>query len=72
MAKWNAYYFDNLEASSGPRRVEAIEAESEDEAAKIAIAEMGRSMRVHVTRTLWEMQSELRLADQNGSARTWT
>jgi hypothetical protein len=59
MAKWNAYYFDSLEASSRPQRVEAIEADGEDEAARIAIAEMGRSMRVHVAQTLWEMQSEL-------------
>jgi hypothetical protein len=51
--KWNAYYFDTLSAASRAARVTTIEADDEDEAGKIAIAAMGRSMRVHVTRTLW-------------------
>jgi len=52
--KWNAYYFDTLSAASTASRVTAIEADDEDEAGKIAIAAMGRSMRVHVTRPLWD------------------
>ena len=51
--KWNAYYFDTLSAASRAARVTTIEADDEDEAGKIAIAAMGRSMRVHVTRPLW-------------------
>jgi hypothetical protein len=51
--KWNAYYFDKLDPVSTPSRVTTIEAYDEDEAGKIAIASMGRSMRVHVTRPLW-------------------
>jgi hypothetical protein len=51
--KWVAYYFDSLDSVSTPSRVTTIEASDEDEAGKIAIASMGRSMRVHVTRPLW-------------------
>jgi hypothetical protein len=51
--KWNAYYFDTLGAASRAARVTTIEADDEDEAGKIAVAAMGRSMRVHVTRPLW-------------------
>jgi hypothetical protein len=51
--KWNAYYFDNLSAASKPVRVQMIEAEDEEEAGKIAIAAMGRSMRVNVARPIW-------------------
>jgi hypothetical protein len=53
MAKWNAYYFDALDATL-PARVTTIQADNEDEAGKVAIAQMGRCMRVHVTRSIWE------------------
>jgi hypothetical protein len=54
MTRWNAYYFNNLGLSVPPSRIEAIEAADEDEAGRIAISKMGRSLRVHVTQTLWE------------------
>jgi hypothetical protein len=57
--KWNAYYFDTLSAAAEPARVIAIEARDEDEAGKIAIAGMGRSMRVHVARPIWAGPSTL-------------
>ena len=53
MTRWDAYYYDGLDAVSAPSRTLTIEAESEDEAGKIAVAGMGRSMRVHVTQKLW-------------------
>ena len=55
MAKltWHAYYFDSLDKKSPVARMAVIEAETEDDAGKIAIAQMGRCMRVDVTRPLW-------------------
>lgn len=45
MVKWNAYYFETLNDTS-PARMTTIQADDEDEAGKIAIAQMGRCMRV--------------------------
>jgi hypothetical protein len=56
MANWNAYYFDTLDAAL-PTRTTTIDAENEDEAGKAAIAKMGRSMRVYVTRSIWDAPS---------------
>jgi hypothetical protein len=55
MAKstWHAYYFDSFDNTLPPTRTETIQAESEDDAGRIATQLMGRSMRVHVTRPLW-------------------
>jgi hypothetical protein len=55
MAKltWHAYYFASLDKKSPVARMAVIEAESEDDAGKIAIAQMGRYMRVDVTQPLW-------------------
>jgi hypothetical protein len=41
-------YFDGLSLLLPPSRVIAIEAANEDQAGKIAISKMGRSLRVHV------------------------
>jgi hypothetical protein len=55
MAKstWHAYYFDNLDRASPIARTAIIEADSEDDAGKIAVAQMGRCMRVDVARPMW-------------------
>lgn len=55
MAKltWHAYYFDSLDRASPIARTTIIEADSEDDAGKIAIAQMGRCMRVDVARPMW-------------------
>jgi hypothetical protein len=53
MTQWHAYYFDSLDHTSPPARATTIQADDEDEAGKIAIAQMGRSMRVYVTRPVW-------------------
>jgi stage III sporulation protein SpoIIIAA len=50
---WCAYYFDTLDNTLPPARMEIIEAENEDDAGRIATAQMGRSMRVDVTRPVW-------------------
>jgi hypothetical protein len=54
MTRWNAYYFDGLGLSMPASRIEAIEAADEDEAGRIAISKMGRSLRVHVTQAVRE------------------
>jgi hypothetical protein len=54
MTRWNAYYFDGLRLSMPASRIEAIDAADEDEAGRIAISKMGRSLRVHVTQAVWE------------------
>jgi hypothetical protein len=54
MTRWNAYYFDGLSLSMPASRIEAIEAADEDEAGRIAISKMGRSLRVHVTQAVWQ------------------
>jgi hypothetical protein len=50
---WHAYYFDTLDRSSPVARTAIIEADNEDDAGKIAIAQMGRCMRVDVARPMW-------------------
>jgi hypothetical protein len=50
---WHAYYFDSLDRASPAVRTEIIEAANEDDAGKIAIAQMGRCMRVDVTLPVW-------------------
>jgi hypothetical protein len=50
---WHAYYFDSFERTAPVARTAIIEADNEDDAGRIAVAQMGRSMRVHVTRPLW-------------------
>jgi hypothetical protein len=57
MVKWNAYYFETLNDTS-PARMTTIQADDEDEAGRIAIAQMGRCMRVHVTRPIWGEPSQ--------------
>jgi hypothetical protein len=50
---WHAYYFDSLDRKSPVARMAIIEADNEDDAGKIAIAQMGRCMRVDVARPMW-------------------
>jgi hypothetical protein len=50
---WHAYYFDSLDRKSPIARMAIIEADNEDDAGKIAIAQMGRCMRVDVARPMW-------------------
>ncbi|MGA2043286.1 MAG: hypothetical protein ABSG83_07910 [Roseiarcus sp.] len=55
MAKltWHAFYFDRIDRSGPAARTAIIEAETEDDAGRIAVAQMGRCMRVDVTRPVW-------------------
>jgi hypothetical protein len=50
---WQAFYFDSLERGCAVVRTLIIEAEDEEEAGRIATGQMGRCMRVHVTRPVW-------------------
>jgi hypothetical protein len=60
MARWNVYYFDSLDPNATPSRETTIEASSEEQAGRIAVATMGRSMRVYVTRPFWEAATRSR------------
>lgn len=54
MAKlWHAFYFNSLDRSAGPSRTAMIEADHEDQAGWIAVAQMGRSLRVDVSQPIW-------------------
>ena len=50
---WHAFYFDSFNNWSPPARTAIIEAENEEEAGKIATAQMGRSVRVEIARPVW-------------------
>ena len=50
---WHAYYFDSLDRKSPVARMAIIEADNEDDAGKMAVAQMGRCMRVDVARPMW-------------------
>jgi stage III sporulation protein SpoIIIAA len=50
---WHAYYFTSFDRSLPPARTAIIEAETEDEAGRIAIAQMGPYMRVDIARPVW-------------------
>jgi hypothetical protein len=60
MARWNVYYFDSLDPGATPSRETTIEVSTEEQAGKIAVATMGRSMRVYVTRPVWEAATRSR------------
>ena len=55
MAKstWCAHYFDSLERTSPIARMAIFEADNGDDAGEIAVAQMGRCMRVDVARAVW-------------------
>ncbi len=54
IAAWNAYYYDNVDNSHAPGRSELIEADSVEEAARIARSHMGKYVRVDIARPRWE------------------
>ena len=51
---WLAYYFDGVENSLPPALTELIEAQSMDDAAKIARSHMGLCKRVDIASPRWE------------------
>jgi hypothetical protein len=55
MAKlvFHAFYFDSFDKAAPAARTAIIEAENEDDAGRIAVAQMGRALRVDVTRPVW-------------------
>jgi hypothetical protein len=50
---WHAYYFNGSDNSSPPAWTTIIEAEDEDEAAKVAAAQMSIYVRVEIARPVW-------------------
>ena len=55
MAKhpWLAFFFDCVDESQPPVRMEVVEADSEDEAGKLAAAHLGSCQRVAIARPVW-------------------
>ena len=51
---WHAYYFASLYDCTPPVRTEIIEAENEDDAARVAKGRMERCRRVDIARPVWE------------------
>ena len=47
---WNAIYFATFDNRAPAARTAVIQAEDESAACRIAVAQMGRCMKVHVTR----------------------
>jgi hypothetical protein len=52
-AMWHATFFDTLDVRAPAARTEVIHADDEAAAGKLAVARMGRCMRVYVTRPIW-------------------
>jgi len=50
---WHAFYFNSFDSSAAPSRTAMIEADNEDQARQIAVAQMGRSLRVDITQPIW-------------------
>src|SRR5258708_7646759 len=69
MAKmtWYAYYFDSFDNTAPPVRTVTIQAESEEDAGRIATQSMGRCLRVDVTRPLWEAPNQTIPASDSAS-----
>ena len=68
---WHAYYYDGLETSRPPTRIELIEAESETNAAKIAKSHMGGCKRVDIAGPRWvNAQTRVILAGEEVAGRS--
>jgi hypothetical protein len=50
---WHAFYFNSLDRAAAPSRTAMIEADNEDQAGRIAVAQMGRSLRVDIAQPIW-------------------
>lgn len=50
---WHAFYYGSFEKDAPVVRRLIIEAANEDKAGKLATRQMGRCLRVHVTRPVW-------------------
>jgi stage III sporulation protein SpoIIIAA len=56
---WQAHYFSSFDNKAPAERIVLIEANDEMDAGKLAVAQMGRSMRVDVVRPLWETSGSI-------------
>jgi hypothetical protein len=60
-SSWHAFYFDSSN-NAPPVRTAIIEAEDEGEAGRMAMAQMGRCLRVEIARPVWDPPSRAILA----------
>ena len=69
---WHAFYFEGFASSGPPVRTELIEAESEDEAAKVAKGHLGPCKRVDLEPPRWEApHTRVILAEECGPEKPW-
>ena len=69
---WHAFYFQGFGTSGPPVRTELIEADSEEEAAKVAKDHLGNCKRVDLAAPRWEHpHTRVILAEEGGSAKVW-
>jgi stage III sporulation protein SpoIIIAA len=66
---WQAHYFSSFDNKSPAQRIVFIEADDEMHAGKLAVAQMGRCMRVDVVRPVWETSHPL-IASRGAAAGT--
>lgn len=71
MAKhpWLAFFFDCVDESQPPVRTEVVEADSEDEAGKLATAHLDGCLRVAIARPVWIPPRAASMAREAASAR---
>jgi hypothetical protein len=64
---WHAYFYAGTESSRPPSRTEVIEAECENDAAKVAKSHMGNCKRVEIVGPRWaNAQSRVIISDDVG------
>jgi hypothetical protein len=69
---WHAFFFEGFACSGPPVRTELIEADSEDEAAKVAKEHLGNCKRVDLAAPRWEHpHTRVILAEEGGSEKVW-
>jgi hypothetical protein len=69
---WHAFYFEGFGTSGPPVRTELIEADSEEEAAKVAKDHLGNCKRVDLAAPRWEQpHTRVILAEEGGSEKVW-
>jgi hypothetical protein len=69
---WHAFFFEGFANSGPPVRTELIEADSEDEAAKVARDHLGNCKRVDLAAPRWEQpHTRVILAEEGGSEKAW-
>jgi hypothetical protein len=66
---WLAFFFDCVDDSHAPLRTEVVEADNEDDAAKLANEHLGDCLRVAIARPAWVSPDVAILAREAAYAR---